>query len=180
MSTEHDCDDCPLTGSPLDGMERRDFLRDLAVGSVGILSLLGVPRMALAMIGSGAPLTEVKPLAVNGAMRWYATPAGDGVGIDRDADVILVRWKEDLFAFDLSCPHQNTALRWDETANHFRCPKHKSEYEPTGAFIRGRATRGMDRYAVRRDGDRIAVDTDKRFEQDKDAAGWNGALAKLT
>lgn len=172
MSNEHDCEGCPLT-------DRREFLRDAAVGTLGLLSVLGMPRGAFAMLASGAPLAEVKPLAVNGAMRAYALPAADGVGIDRDADVILVRWKGAAFAFDLSCPHQNTALRWDETANHFRCPKHKSEYEPTGTFIRGRATRGMDKYAIQSNGDRVTVDTSKRFEQDKDPAGWNSALARV-
>lgn len=177
---EHDCEACPLGDVVERGIARREFVRDLALGSVGVLSLLGVPKIALAMIGSGAPLTEVKPVAVNGPMRSYATPTSDGVGIDHDADIILVRWKDEAYAFDLSCPHQHTALRWDEAGSHFRCPKHKSEYEPTGTFIRGRATRGMDRYALRRDADRLTVDTSNRFQQNADPAGWSAALAKLS
>ena len=172
MSTEHDCDGCPLT-------DRREFLRDAAIGTLGLFAALGMPRGAFAMLANGAPLAEVKPVAVNGPLRAYQIPSADSVGIDHDADVILVRWQGQAMAFDLSCPHQNTALRWDETASHFRCPKHKSEYEPTGTFIRGRATRGMDRYAVQLNADRVTVDTNKRFEQDKDPAGWNAALARV-
>ena len=30
---------------------------------------------------------------------------------------ILVRWSDQVYAFNLSCPHQNTALRWNSIAS---------------------------------------------------------------
>jgi Rieske Fe-S protein len=79
----------------------------------------------------------------------------------------------------LSCPHQNTALRWLDSDKRFQCSKHKSLYAVDGTFIEGRATRGMDRFAVRRDGNNVVVNLDKVFEEDQDAAGWKAAFLAL-
>ena len=90
-----------------------------------------------------------------------------------------MRWQGMAYAFALSCPHQNTALRWLEADQRFQCPKHKSKYRPDGSFIEGRATRGMDRYSIKRDGAGIAVDLDAIHEEDRDPAGWAAAVVKL-
>ena len=63
-------------------------------------------------------------------------PAADGVTIDRDAQVILVRFQQKVYAFNLACPHENTALRWRERDVRFQCPRHESQYQPDGTFIR--------------------------------------------
>ncbi|MEO7964842.1 MAG: Rieske (2Fe-2S) protein, partial [Gemmatimonadaceae bacterium] len=109
----------------------------------------------------------------------YAIPATDGVQIDRENEVILVRFQSVGYAFALSCPHQNTALRWNEGAAQFQCPKHKSKYRPDGVFISGRATRAMDRFSVKRDGDKLVVDLDVLHEQDKDLSGWESARVTI-
>jgi Rieske Fe-S protein len=81
-----------------------------------------------------------------------------------------------VYAFALSCPHQHTALRWDDSAHEFRCPKHKSRYRPDGTFIEGRATRDMDRLAIRRDGAALVVDVDRLYQQDEHQAEWGTAF----
>ena len=78
-----------------------------------------------------------------------------------------------------SCPHQNTALRWDEGDHEFHCPKHKSRYRADGTFIEGRATRDMDRLAVRREGAALVVDVDSVIQQDENQAAWSGAVVNL-
>lgn len=93
--------------------------------------------------------------------------------------MILVRFEGHVYAFSLSCPHQNTALRWLPDDHRFQCPKHKSKYQPDGEFISGRATRGMDRFAIRRAGETVVVDLAVLHKQDTDAAGWNAALVTL-
>ena len=52
-------------------------------------------------------------------------------------------------------------------------------YQPDGVFISDRATRNMDRFAVRRDAGTIVVDVDKVFKSDQDAAGWAAAVVAL-
>ena len=114
-----------------------------------------------------------------GKSKAYALPAADGVEIDGDNDVILVRWHGSVYAFALSCPHQNTALRWLNADARFQCPKHKSKYQPDGTFISGRATRSMDRFDVRVEGSSVLVDLDRLHQQDTDPAGWAAAVAHV-
>jgi len=161
-----DCEGCPLIP------ERREFLRNAAAFAVAAISL-GLPiRSASAKVMSSA-IGGRKTLS-------YPLPAVDGADIDRDNEVILVRYKNEVFAFSLGCPHQNVALRWNETDMRFQCPKHHSQYQPDGEFITGRATRNMDRLAIRRDAaNNIIVDPDTLYQSDEDEAQWKAAVVKL-
>jgi Rieske Fe-S protein len=160
-----DCsDDCQLVG-------RRQFLKEatLALGAV-MAALSATPREAAAI-----PMGLGQALGVRGDEVTYPLPTADGATIDRDNEVILVRWKGGLFAFALSCPHQNTALRWLGSDGRFQCPKHKSKYQPDGTFISGKATRNMDRFAIRRDGKNVVVNVAKMYKSDKQRALWDEA-----
>jgi Rieske Fe-S protein len=119
------------------------------------------------------------PLSAQGAERRYAIPADGAVAVDKDNGVLITRAGSSVFAFSLACPHQNTALRWDDSDHLFRCPKHKSQYKPDGEFISGKATRGLDRFAVRREGAELAVNLDVLYRQDKEAAEWSRAVAAV-
>ena len=161
-----DCEGCPLIP------ERREFLRNAAA-------------FALAAISLGLPIRSVSAKVLSSAVGGrktlsYPLPAVDGADIDRDNEVILVRYKNEVFAFSLGCPHQNVALRWNETDMRFQCPKHHSQYQPDGEFITGRATRNMDRLAIRRDAaNNIIVDPDTLYQSDEDEAQWKAAVVKL-
>jgi nitrite reductase/ring-hydroxylating ferredoxin subunit len=162
------CAGCALNDS------RREFLRDAAAALAGIAAVLGLPASAPAF-----PLRLAAASRVRGAEVSYPVPQVDGVTMDKEREVILVRWDGAVYAFRLSCPHQKTALKWKEKDGRFQCPKHKSKYQPDGKFIEGRATRGMDRYAVRRKKGEIVVDLSKVYLEDKDQAGWRAAAVKL-
>jgi Rieske Fe-S protein len=127
----------------------------------------------------GRPLAFTRALASRGQSHTYAIPAQDGAEIDRDNEVILVRWQNAVYAFALACPHQNTALRWNGSEGRFQCPKHKSQYRPDGTFNSGRATRGMDRFSIKRQANGVVVDLDALHEEDEDASGWAAAVVKL-
>ena len=99
----------------------------------------------------------------------------DGVNIDRKTGVIVVRSQGQVYAFNLSCPHENTALKWLQKDMRFQCPKHESKYTPNGTFTSGRATRNMDRLNIRRDGDMLVVNLSHMLKSDKDPAGWAAA-----
>jgi Rieske Fe-S protein len=152
---------------------RRGFLRD------GLVALAAV----VAVAGSAAPLEAMPWRLATGARRdgrtvAYPVPAADGVTIDRENEVILVRWQGGVYAFNLSCPHQRTALRWQDGDSLFRCPKHKSRYKPDGTFIDGKATRNMDRFRVKRDGAQVVVELDAFIKSDEDAAAWGAATVR--
>ena len=170
-----------IPGAPEDGCagctlhDRRDFLLDALRAGAAALAAIGLtPAGADAM-----PLRWISALAARGAERTYPVPASDGVQIDKANEVILARSGKSVYAFALACPHQNTALRWDAGANRFQCPKHKSRYRADGTFIEGRATRGMDRYAVRLVGGSVAVDVDKLYQENTDLAQWQQAVVTL-
>ena len=164
-----DCQSCPIATN------RRGFMRDAAaLGVAGVLATLGLSRSAAAL-----PVSFIDALARAKADVTYAIPAADGVQIDKENEVILVKWQDTMYAFNLSCPHQRTALRWNAADRQFQCPKHKSKYTPSGDFISGRATRGMDRLAIKRQGGSVVVDIDTMYQENENEAQWKAALVKL-
>jgi Rieske Fe-S protein len=125
------------------------------------------------------PVRFISTIAEYGKEVTYAIPAADGVNIDKDKEIILARAGAHVFAFDLSCPHQNTALRWLSGDKRFQCPKHKSLYSAEGVYLEGRATRSMDRHAIRREGNNVIVDLDKVYEEDQDVPQWKVAFVTV-
>lgn len=141
-------------------------------------------QAAAAMLGVTllAPLAAALPMPTGDEAqdeRRYRIPAQDGVAVDEKAGVILARTAGTVYAFNLRCPHKGTALRWQEAAGRFQCPKHKSRYQPDGVFISGRATRSMDRHALRRDGEAIVVDLDRIYREDLDPRAWEAACVRV-
>ena len=70
-------------------------------------------------------------------------------------------------------------LKWQPQDARFQCPKHKSKYQPDGTFISGRATRGMDRHAIRLQGSELIVDPTVVYREDKNPAGWKASFVTL-
>jgi Rieske Fe-S protein len=164
VSQPESCDDaCP---------SRRTFLHRAVAGAV----VAGAA--VFADLGS-LPVGSIEALAAQADERKYPIPAADGANIDRENQVILVRFQGAVYAFNLSCPHENAALRWRDADGRFQCPRHQSKYQPDGTFISGRATRNMDRLGIRREGDQVAIDLSRMFKSDTDAAGWAAAVIKL-
>jgi nitrite reductase/ring-hydroxylating ferredoxin subunit len=151
--------------------DRREFLKQvtLALGAA-MATLSASPREAAAL-----PMALGRALQVLGDEVSYPIPTADGATIDKQNEVILVRWSGAIYAFTLSCPHQNTALRWLGGDGRFQCPKHKSKYQPDGAFMSGRATRNMDRFAVRKEGKNIIVNLARLYRSDRQQAQWTAA-----
>jgi nitrite reductase/ring-hydroxylating ferredoxin subunit len=156
--------------------DRREFLRDAMSLATGVLIGLGIsPANAVAM---EVRSTTGRRVAGRSAVS-YPIPDSDGATIDKEHEVIVVRFHGEIYAFALSCPHQNTALKWLEDEGRFQCSKHKSRYQPDGTFITGRATRNMDRLPIRSDGKNVVVDVDRVFESDKEPADWAAAAVKI-
>ena len=158
-SKNADCGECEL----MQHYGRREFLRNAAL-AVGALAL---------------PVHFMEAITLHDEFATYPFPAADGVFIDNKQEVIVARSAGKVYAFMLACPHQNTALRWNQKDQKFQCPKHHSQYQPDGTFIDGRATRSMDRFGVKRDGANLVVDLDKVLEDDRDHAGWLAAAVAV-
>jgi nitrite reductase/ring-hydroxylating ferredoxin subunit len=154
---------------------RREFLRETA-SLFGCAAALGP---LLGILPPDFPVRFAAALRMAGGDAAYPIPPQDGATIDREHEAILVRFQERVYVFALFCPHQRTPLRWQEDQRRFQCPKHKSTFQPDGAFVSGRATRAMDRYPIRREGDTVVADLSTVLKEDKDAERWGQAVVQL-
>ncbi len=164
--TAHDCSgDCPIA--------RRTFLKDVSLLTAALAAAGLAPRTV-------AAATPIRALSREFAEVKYPIPATDGVQFDDKNEVIVVRYQGHVYAFALSCPHQNTALKKDPSGAGFYCTKHDSRYHFDGVYVKdsGRATRNMDRLVIRRDGNNVVVNVDKWYESDSEPAQW--AAAQIT
>jgi len=152
---------------------RRDFLREAACALLSA-NMLGLTSSDV----SALPVSFVSALSAAGDRR-YPLPAADGVSIDRVGQVILVRAGRSVYAMALACPHQNAAVKWVEKDHRFQCSKHDSRYTPDGSYTSGRATRNLDRYPLRLEGNTVVVTTDQVYRSDQNRGAWSAAHAEL-
>jgi nitrite reductase/ring-hydroxylating ferredoxin subunit len=143
--------------------DRRDFIQ------TGGCILFAIAALPVFVVTGAAAANE----------RRYDIPSSDSVNIDHQAQLIFVRFQNSIFAFSLSCPHENAAVKWLAKDHRFQCTKHDSRYQPDGVHTAGRATRNLDRFAVRREDTSIVVDLGHWFQSDKDPAGWATAAIRL-
>lgn len=167
---ESPCEGCTL-------IARRDFLRDAGLMAAGALIALGAaPGHAAA-----ASVELISSVSVGREEKAYPIPEKDGTQIDKDNGLMITRWQGKVYVFSLACPHQNTALRWYDKDGAFECPKHHSRFDPTGSYVKdsGRATRGLDRFGVRKDGNNVVADLDKLYQEDEDESAWKTAFITI-
>jgi len=144
----------------------------------GVCALITTGALGLSVDAEALPVAFVASETAT-AERRYPLPAADGVSIDRSAQVILVRAAGSVYAMALACPHQQAAVKWVEKDHRFQCTKHDSRYTPDGTYTSGRATRNLDRFPLRLEGDTVVVATDHVFRSDQDQAAWRAAQAPL-
>jgi Rieske Fe-S protein len=152
---------------------RREFLQSVGCfgAAIAVLSLSSGEALAL-------PVFVTAGSQADGESR-YPIPATDSVNVDRTAQLIVARSHGQVYVFALSCPHQNNAVKWLPKDRRFQCTKHDSQYRPDGVHTSGRATRNMDRYVIRRDGDSVVVDLHRWIQSDKDPVGWTAATIAI-
>ena len=154
--------------------------RRQAIGQMSAAALAAMAGVALwPGTAAAVPVVEATGAQTGTAERTYPLPPADGVTIDREMQVILVRFQQKVYAFNLACPHENTALRWRQGDGRFQCPRHESQYQPDGTFITGRATRNMDRFAVKVAGGSLVVDLNRLYRSDQQAQDWAAAAVPV-
>ena len=152
---------------------RRAFLHNSGCVLLAVTAAAALPRELLA-----EPINFVEGEGSREERR-YPVPAADGVNIDRVEQVIVVRFQNRVFAFNLACPHQGAAVKWVENAHRFQCTRHDSQYQTDGVYVTGRATRNLDRLPIRRDGSSVVVNLDRMIQSDTDPNGWAAAVVTL-
>jgi hypothetical protein len=134
---------------------------------------------ASARDGAAMPVIGGESLARAGDELTYPIPAADGATIDRDDGVIVVRFQDQACSFNLSCPRENAAVRWKAALGRFECSRHDSVYSPAGVYAAGRATRNMDRFAIKKTGTSLVVDVSRLIQSDQQKAAWDAAVVAV-
>ena len=67
-------------------------------------------------------------------------------------------------AFSPWCTHLGCAFGWDSARREFVCPCHDSHFAVDGRRLAGPALRGLDRYELRRTGNRLWLDAEPKRE----------------
>ena len=153
---------------------RREFLQSsgrCALATFAACALVGADLDAL-------PVMDIVG-AGGGEERTYPMPPIDSVNVDHAAQTILVRYQGHVFGMSLGCPHEHAAVRWVEKDHRFQCTKHDSRYQQDGVHISGRATRNLDRFGIRREGDSAVLALDRVFQSDTDPTGWANAVIAI-
>lgn len=154
-----------------DGTGRRTFLKE------GLMALAALTALGATASNLHALTRDYATGRADGATVRYPVPAADGVTIDSDNKVIIARFEGSIYAFGLECPHRGANVTWRAGQNRFYCPKHKSTFQPGGTFIEGKAERGLDRYAITREGNEVVVDTATLIREPAGAAHASAKVA---
>lgn len=162
-------DDCRVTCA-----SRRVFIA--RISGAALAAMVGGDALAAE---ASYVVTDMAGVDVGPSQKSFPIPTGDGATIDKKTQVILVRLQGKVIAFNLACPHENTALRWKPAVGRFECTKHDSKYSPDGTYIGGRATRNMDRLPIVRDGDNVTVDLSKFYKSDTQPKEWAAAVVTV-
>jgi nitrite reductase/ring-hydroxylating ferredoxin subunit len=157
-------------------IDRAGFLR-----STAFAALAGIGGAALSADPAFAQSVDsVSPTRSQGKVFTYALPAKEGALIDAGNGVVIARVKNTVYALSITCPHRAvTTLEWMPDAKEFHCPKHDAHFQSDGELIDGRPDRAMDRYALRRAGGSIIVDTAAVFQQDTAHDAWSRAVVTV-
>lgn len=158
-------------------IERALFLRSTALAALAGIAGTGFFSSA----ASAQSVGSLSPTHAQGKLLTYAVPARDGALIDAENGVIVARVKNDVYAMSVTCPHRSvTTLEWVPGSNQFHCPRHNAHFQPDGTLIDGRPDRSMDRFALKRSGQSVVVDTSTTLQQDVARDAYAKAFVSAT
>ncbi|HEX9122051.1 MAG TPA: ubiquinol-cytochrome c reductase iron-sulfur subunit [Actinomycetota bacterium] len=76
-----------------------------------------------------------------------------------DGRFYVTQYQGGLRALYQKCPHLGCRVPYCSDSQRFECPCHGSVYNIIGEYVTGPAPRGMDRFPLKIEGDRVLVDT---------------------
>jgi len=140
--------------TPDEGIDRRRFLN-------GAWKTLGVVLIAE---GVWTSYDLLNPQAASGGGVIDAGPVSDFVqeGSVRyflNGRFYVTNHEGGLRALYQKCPHLGCRVPFCSTSQQFECPCHGSVYNVIGEYLAGPAPRGMDRFEISIQADRVVVDT---------------------
>jgi len=163
---------------------RRSFLRAATLalgGAVGVVLAVPLVRYLFFPVGRKVVTSSSEPVDViaESALVAGGPPVQVAIVAAQQRDAWVAREKVavgsawlakdkagKVTAFSAVCPHLGCAIGYDGASSSFRCPCHKSAFDPHGAKTAGPAKRGLDPLPVKVEGGRVKV-TFLRYRPDQ-------------
>ena len=135
------------------GMSSLSFLWPKLTGGFGTVINAGNYDDLLREIG---PENNFKPKFISDGRFWLTYYDGDG---DQPVYIAIGAKELKMQALYRKCVHLGCSVPHCGTSMLFECPCHGSKYRLTGEYYGGPAPRGLDRFPITLDGDKVMVDT---------------------
>jgi menaquinol-cytochrome c reductase iron-sulfur subunit len=78
---------------------------------------------------------------------------------------VLKKSDREIVAFGPQCPHLGCPYHWEAGNQTFLCPCHASTFSIDGEVLTGPASRALDRYEARVEGDKLFLGSVRRSEE---------------
>lgn len=141
---------------------RRTFLRNVVLGSVGIVTaeLIGMFGFLMWPLKTGKFGTEVT------VPKDQIPKSGESPYIDREGKFFIINNPDGILALYWKCPHLGCTVPWNQSEDQFHCPCHGSVYDRHGVRVKGPAPRPMDLMEIEVDSSQnVLVNTGKIIER---------------
>jgi cytochrome b6-f complex iron-sulfur subunit len=133
----------PRTPQAEEGLSRRDFFNEVALGALGIAGL-GAAVVTYRFL---SPNVLFEPPATFRAGNPEQYPL-NSVTYLQDQQVYIVRTAEGYYAVSAVCTHLGCITQWKPEANQIACPCHGSKFKPDGTKIEGPAPRSLPHFSI--------------------------------
>jgi cytochrome b6-f complex iron-sulfur subunit len=141
---------------------RRTFLRNVVLGSVGVVALEIAGAFGFLMW----PLKTGKFGSTVTIAKDQVPATGTDPYVDREGKFYLINNQDGLLALYWKCVHLGCTVPWNAGEQSFHCPCHGSVYDRHGVRIAGPAPRPLDLMEVTVDGSgNVQVNTGKITER---------------
>ncbi len=161
----------PVTIAAAETMDRRSFVKWLAVGWVAFAAVMGGYGALILRYLFPNVLFEPKQSFRAGFPDDYSVGEVSERFKDQHA-AWIIRDSEKIYALSTVCTHLGCTPNWMPNEAKFKCPCHGSGFYTTGIHFEGPAPRPLERFKILlADDGSIIVDKTKKFQQEK--GEWN-------
>src|SRR5436190_10341124 len=141
-------------------MNRRNFLQTIT-GVVVAGSVVDLSTVKSLAARSRVVAPDVREIPINLEDNPDLKPVGGTYHLsveDLDREIIVVHTKKDEYiAVDIKCKHRGCDINYEAADKKFVCPCHGSEYDMTGAVLKGPAKEPLGYYHAELKGNEVIV-----------------------
>jgi Rieske Fe-S protein len=146
-------------------MDRRKFLENVCKSAAGLvvagsaIDLLSVKTIKATT--RKTPNPEVREIPINLVDNPELRPVGGSYHLeleDLERDLLVIHpTKDEYLALDIKCTHRACDLGYSKEDLLLVCPCHGSQFDLTGAVVKGPATKPLNYYHAELQGDEVIV-----------------------